>query len=194
MRRFLRHHKMLAVLSDGLPTDGDIIPRFGNTGVAVVSIYITNQHLDNARHLFSEKSPAWDKGASLMYDFGSTITTQKIPQTIFVKKDWTVDITNNQTRLFCQVNHPDVIDDVCSLARDVVCNQDALADFLSAVDLDIYINGVNAENLRANAIATVVHIAMKRIQEREGGYPTFREIKEAMSEDALCKSESYGLR
>ncbi len=191
MRRFHRHHKMLVVLSDGLPTDGDAILKFSNAGVTVVSIYITNQHLDNARRLFSKKSSAWDKGASLMYDLASTLTTQEIPRTIFVKKDWTVDITNNQTRLFCQVNHPDVIDDVCSLARDVVCNQDALADFLSAVDLDIYINGVNAENLRAphqvggtcyaNAIATVVHIAMKRIQQREGGYPTFREIKEAMT-------------
>ncbi len=190
MRRFHRYHKMLVVLSDGIPTDGDTIPDFNDADVTVVSIYITNKHLDNARRLFSEKSPAWDKGARLMYDLGSTITTQKIPRTIFVKRDWVVDITNNQTRLFCQVNHPDVIDDVCSLARDVVCKQDVLPDLLSAVDLDIYINGVNAENLRAsrqigdtcyaNAMATVVHLAMKQIQEREGGCPLFADIREAL--------------
>ena len=188
MRRFHRHHKMLVVLSDGAPADGDTIPDFTYADVTVVSIYITNEHLDNARRLFSEKSRAWGKGASLMFHLASTITTQRIPRTIFVKQGWSVDITYNQTRLFCQVNHPDVIDDVCSLAKDVVCNQDALADFLSAVDLDIYINGVNAENLRApgqvgetcyaNAIAVVVHLAMKRIHEREGGYPEFEEIRE----------------
>ncbi len=191
MRRFHRHHKMLVVLSDGLPTDGDAIPDFSDADVKVVSIYITNEHLDNARRLFSEKSEAWGKGTRFMYDLSSSITTQKIPRTIFVKRGWEVDITGNQTRLFCQVNHPDVIDDVCSLAKDVVCIQDALADVLSAVDLDIYINkaneGFGAKEQKfgtcyANAAAAVMHLAMKRIEGREGGYPGFFDLRKTMIE------------
>ncbi len=125
-----------------------------------------------------------------MFDLSSTITTQLIPRTRFVTKGWAVDVKNNQTHLFCQVNNPDVIDDVCILARDVICNQDALADFLSAVDLDIYVNGVNAKNLRArhqrgetcyaNTIGVVMHLAIKRIQDREGGYPEFEELRETI--------------
>ena len=197
MRRFHRHHKMLVVLSDGLPSDGDSIPDFTYSDVTVVSIYITHERLEKPRRLFSEISTSWKKGPRFMFHLSSSISTQKIPRSIFVKrekeKEWTVDITNNQTRLFCQVNHPHVIDDVCTLAKGVVCDQDALADFLSAVDLDLYINGVNAENLSAplqvggtcyaNAMATAVHLAIQRIiKDREGGYPTFTHIRKALIE------------
>ena len=82
------------------------------------------------------------------------------------------------------MNHPDILDEVCDLARDVVCSQDALSDMLSSIDLDLYINKANESFAPghehqvgtasyANAAATVLPLAMKRIIERDGEFPYF---------------------
>ena len=103
-----------------------------------------------------------------------------------MKKGWTIDIDNNETRLFFQVNHPDIIKDVCHLAKNGVLSQDALSDALSSVDLDIYINKANegfgakrqhGGTCYANATAAVLHLAMKRIVRRDGGYPDFFDLR-----------------
>ncbi len=186
---FEKYDKILFILSHGIATDDSEVPDFSRKNVTVVTCYITNRNLPNPRRLYSRKSQEWINGAKFMFNLSSTITTQRIPRTLFIKRGWTVDTTDNQTRLFCQVNHPDVIDDVCGLARDVVCNQDALADVLSAVDLDIYFNKANdgfkameqvGETCYANAAAAVMHLAMKRIVGREGGYPDFFELRETL--------------
>ena len=59
---------------------------------------------------------------------------------MFVKRDWSIEVKNNETRLFLQVNHPDHLRDACDLARDVVCSQEVLSDFRAHGDLDVYIN------------------------------------------------------
>ena len=98
---------------------------------------------------------------------------------MFVKRGWTIDITNNETHLFLQVNHPDHLREGCEVARNVVCSQDALSDFIVSVDLDTYINrevkGYKAkkgqeedeETWYAHASATVLHLSMRRILGRE---------------------------
>ncbi|KAL9986940.1 hypothetical protein ACROYT_G001158, partial [Oculina patagonica] len=124
-----------------------------------------------------------------MFRMSSTITTQEIPRTMFVKRGWKIDIDNNETRLFFQVNNPEIIKDVCDMAKNGVLSQDALSDILSSVDLDIYINqaseGFGAKKQHggtcyANASAAVLHLAMKRIIGRDGGYPDFFELREKL--------------
>ena len=124
-----------------------------------------------------------------MFQLSSTIPTQSIPRTIFVKKGWTIDSTNNETKLFCQVNHPNLIKDVCSLAKDVVCSQEALSDVLASVDLDLYINRANdnfpaqkqvGKTCYAVASAIVLHLAMHRIVGRDDGYPDFMTLRDDM--------------
>ncbi|KAL9986942.1 hypothetical protein ACROYT_G001160, partial [Oculina patagonica] len=184
---FANHQKLLFILSDGQPGDkGDPpIQQLSDLGVTIVSCFITDQQLSDPRHLYSILDESWEKPAKTMFRMSSTITTQKIPRTLFVKRGWEIDIDNNETRLFFQVNHPDIIKDVCDMAKKGVLSQDVLSDILSSVDLDIYINqaseGFGAKRQHggtcyANASATVLHLAMKRIIGRDGGYPDFFEL------------------
>lgn len=185
---FANHQKLLFILSDGMPSDGNDPPlqTLSNLGVTVVSCFITNQKLSDPRHLYSIPDENWEDPAKFMFRMSSIITTQKIPHTLFVKKGWKIDIDNNETRLFFQVNHPDLIRDVCDMAKKGVLGQDALSDMLSTVDLDLYINKSSDEfgakrqhggTCYANASAAVLHLAMKRIIGRDGGYPDFFELR-----------------
>lgn len=139
---FANHQKLLFILSDGQPADGNDPPlqNLSNLGVTIVSCFITNQSLSDPRHLYSILDESWEKPAKTMFRMSSTITTQMIPRTLFLKRGWKIDIDNNETRLFFQVNHPEIIKDVCDMAKNGVLSQDALSDMLSTVDLDIYIN------------------------------------------------------
>ena len=64
-----------------------------------------------------------------------------------------------------------------------------LSDLLASVDLDLYINQTNDSfgakeqhggTSYANAVAAVMHLAMKRIIGRDGGYPDFFELREEL--------------
>ena len=195
--KFRNHKKLLFILSDGYPSDEDVsdpgrkdraLSKLTIAGVTVVSCFITDTTQIDPRRLFSSMGPDWDRGAKFLFSFSSKVSTQSLPRTIFVKRGWTIDITNNETNLFLQVNHPEHLREGCEVARNVVCCQDALSDILASVDLDLYINqnvrGYKAKGEQeggtcyANASATVLHLSMKRILGREGGYPDFYKLRE----------------
>ena len=194
--KFSSHKKLLFILSDGIPTDlvtigpaeiDRVISRFAEADVTVVSCYITDSTRIEPKRLFSQEKPDWDLAAKIMLVLSSKIPTQSLPRTMFVKRDWTIDHTNNETHLFLQLNHPDNVREICEVARNVVCCQDALSDLLASVALDLHINqdvkcykakGRLGANCSVNAAATVLHLSMKRILGREGGYPNVYKIKE----------------
>ena len=175
---FVNHHKMLFILSDGEPTDEKDPPKdeedlqnlLRQLRVTTVSCFITNHGLPVPRRLYSILDESWEDPAKFMFRMSSVIKTQEIPHTLFVKREWKVDIDNNETRLFFQVNHPDLIRDVCDIAKNCVLCKDALSGVLCAVDVDLYINQSNKwfgakkqdkETCYANAAAAVVHLATK---------------------------------
>ena len=196
---FRSHKKLLFVLSDGDPTDGEdndsarikeAATRLENAGVTVVGCFLTKSTMIQPRQLYSEMKTDWDQGAKFLFSLSSITPTQSIPRTMFVKRDWSIEVKNNETRLFLQVNHPDHLRDACDLARNVVCSQEALSDLLADVDLDAYINQsvrdyeAQAEQeghtCYAHASATVLHLTMKRIHGPENDVPTFVELKDEM--------------
>ena len=188
LSKYQEHHKLLFVLSDGMPADGNNPPSkaLSDLGVTTVCCFITDRSISDPLRLYSIADQSWEGPAKFMFRLSSTLQTQLIPRTVFVKRGWRIDTTNNETRLFWQVNHPDIVSDVCDLARNVVCCQDALADVLATVSLDLYINqanqGFGAKEQKggtcyANASAAVLHLAMKRILGRRGGYPDFFDIR-----------------
>ena len=132
--------------------------------------------------------PDWDPVTQFLFSLSSKVSTQSLPRTMFVKRDWTIDITNNETRLFLQVNHPDHLREGCEVARNVVCCQDALSDMLASVNMDFYINQKvrdykakrkqEGETCYAEAAATVLHLSMTRIRGREGGCPDFYTLRD----------------
>ena len=189
-------YKLLFVLSDGQPTDGNDPPlnELTDLGVNVVSCYITRRPIEEPRRLYSNLNWEWEDAAKFMFNRSSVVRADKIPRTLFVKKGWKIDIDRNETHLFFQINHPDLIDEVCDLARDCVCSQDSLADVLSYIKLDIYINRANEglspdrqeekeKTCYAIASATVIHMVLmlKAFSVgREGGYPDFYEIRDEL--------------
>ena len=196
---FQSHKKLLFVLSDGDPTDGGendsaaikkVATRLENAGVTVVGCFVTQSKTIQPRQMFSKMNTNWDSGSKFLFSLSSTITTQSIPRTMFVKRDWSIDFENNETRLFLQVNNPDHLRDACDLARNVVCSQEALSDLLADVDLDVYINQSvrdyeaqekqEGHTCYAHASATVLHLTMKQIHGPENDVPTFVELKDEM--------------
>ncbi|XP_020893175.1 uncharacterized protein LOC110232334, partial [Exaiptasia diaphana] len=197
--KFKYHKKLLLVISDGYPTDDPfftkkdlLIAKFRETDITIVSCFITRLHDDvEPKRLFS-KDYHWEDGAKLLFELSSKIPADLVPRTIFVKRGWKIDITNNETKLFLQVNHPVFLKDVCDLARNVVCCQDALADALTSVSLDIYINqsrndfGAKKQEggtSYANASAAVLYLSMKRILGRQGGYPEFNDLRQELIDE-----------
>lgn len=198
--QFSSHKKLLFILSDGWPTDGDIndrvrveraVSKLKEAGVTVVGCFVTHSTQNESKRLFSEMTPDWHPGAKFLFSLSSKLPTQSIPRTVFVKRDWFIETTNNETSLFLQVNHPDHMQEACQLAREVVCSGDALSDFLTSVWLDDYINR-ELENYKAkeeqeestcyaHASATVIHLALKRIHGRPADkYPSFKELKDKL--------------
>ena len=195
---FSRHKKLLFILSDGEPSDGEtadrariaqVVQKLTKAGVTVVSCFVTDSEQVEPKRLFSWMRLSWKSGEKFMFSLSSKLSTQSLPRTIFVDRGWTIDITNNVTHLFLQVNHPDHLREACEVARKVVCSQDALSDFIVSVDLDLYINrevkGYKAkkgqeedeETCYAHASATVLHLSMRRILGRDS-YPDFEELKD----------------
>ena len=188
--------KLLFILSDGYPSDEDVsdparkyraVSKLTTAGVTVVSCFITNSFQIEPKRLFSKMKPDWDRGAKFLFSLSSKVSTQSLPRTMFVKRDWTIDITNNETHLFLQVNHPEHLRAGCEVARNVVCCKDALSDMLASVNIDFYINQEvkdckaklqEGDTCAANAAATVLHLSMTRIRGREGGCPDFCTLRD----------------
>ena len=134
--------------------------------------------------------PDWDKAAKFLFKLSSKLPTQSLPRTFFVKRGWSIEIINSETRVFLQVNNPDHMREACQVARKVVCSQDALSDLLVSVDLDVYVKQTlegykanekqDGETCYANAAATVLHLAMSRILGRQGGYPDFYKLRQEL--------------
>lgn len=191
-KKYSKHDKILFILSDGMPTDyvlSSVFVELKRLGVTIVSCLITRSHNIDPKKLYSVENINWDEGGKFLFNLSSTISSQLLPRTIFTKRGWDIDITNNETKLFLQINHPDNIHDVCDLARSVVCCQDSLSDLLVNVSLDICINQSTSEfkaqeqkggTCYANAAAAVLHLSMKRIIGRDGGYPDFDNLRKVM--------------
>ena len=107
-------NKMLFVLSDGDPTDGSnknnakirqIISKL--TGVTLVSCFIPRSSSMDPKRLYDTIQAGWESGAKFLFSLSSHVPTQHLTRAILGKRGWKIDINNNKTRLFVQVNHPD---------------------------------------------------------------------------------------
>ena len=117
-----------------------------------------------------------------MFSLSSEIETALLPRIIFIKRGWEVEATNNRTKLFAQVNHPTLLNEISDFVQNVLTSRDSLSDVLSSVSLDLYINHIRQDfeaplqiggTCYANAAAAVLHLAMHRIVGRDHGYPNF---------------------
>jgi hypothetical protein len=115
-------HKLLILVGDGEPTDGDptqAIQRIKDLGVFIASCFVTNENVAEPRHLYGQPSPAWGAEASLMFQAASVIE-EDLYREFLEGHGWRVE---NNARLFAQVNHSEILEEFLTLgfARAEVC-------------------------------------------------------------------------
>ena len=90
-REYAGHNltKILCLVSDGLPTDGDPLPIAkqlqSQHQLQIVACYITNQNIAPSRTIFDCACTQWDDGAKLMFNLASPVSidplyTQNLPR------------------------------------------------------------------------------------------------------------------
>lgn len=184
--------KVLFILSDGEPADGDpgpIAEQLHALGVKIVTCFLTSDTIENPRCLLDTLDPSWGPrdGRAVLFKMSSTMQNAHTPLSFLVDANWQLPLSG-ESRLFVQANSLDVVNELCQVVvSQLTMDCDALVDVLEKVPLGIYINQKNADFIPkkqyestcyANAIAAVFHLAMSRIIGREGGYPDFYAIRD----------------
>ncbi|WAR32015.1 hypothetical protein MAR_034557 [Mya arenaria] len=181
--------KILVVLSDGEPTDSGnlytVSKDLHKLKVDVVCCFIHRESGISPKRLFCKTEVSWEDGAKFLFEISSHVPSNIMPRAILLKNGWDLEIENNETKLFIHVNHPDHIENFCRVAKSTICCQEYLSDVLVTVAVDIYISQSNFTAKKqdggtcyANASAAAIHMAMKRIHAREGGYPDFTTLRQ----------------
>ena len=136
------------ILPGGEPTDGEtacvdgegvdqLVSKLTTASVTVVRCFVSDSTQIKLRRPFSKMRPDWDQDTKFMFSLSSKVPPQSLPRTIFVKRGWTIDYTNNEKHLFMQLNHPDNLREICKMARNVICSH---ASFDVSVALDLLFN------------------------------------------------------
>ena len=171
--------------------------------VSVVCCFVGRSSNIRRRHLFDKAEDDWCDGAKNLFDLSSVVPCQLLPRATILQNGWTFDIDKNSTKLFAHVNDPEQMREICRLGKNIVCNQDCLSDLLGSVSMDIYINQSNSTlsarlqvggTCYANASATAIHLSLKRILGRDGGYPKFEDIRrELIREHGSNSADTFGV-
>ncbi len=102
-------HRMFLLISDGEPTDGDPLPvlrQIRESGVTVVTCYVTNHDVVTPRLLRGSPEPTWPKEAKLMFDAASPLEEQDVFSRHLLRSGWVIE---HDAHLFLQVNHSEIL-------------------------------------------------------------------------------------
>jgi len=108
-------HRLLVLISDGVPTDGDPGPaleRIKSQGVFVASCLVTDTDVTEPRRLYAEPRTDWDQAASLMFGAASAVEDDDIYKELLEGQGWSVA---ERARLFTQINHSEMMDEFLQL-------------------------------------------------------------------------------
>jgi SEFIR domain len=115
--------KVLFVLSDGEPTDGDprTIAKTLPSDVTIVSCFVTNTDVTMARTLFGVPDSTWTLGARLMFDISSVAEPDNPFVQLLQARGWIVPA---EARLFLQVNQSGILEEFVSGLTAYVSDMD----------------------------------------------------------------------
>ena len=179
--------KVLFLLSDGEATDGDPVQfaeQFRQNHVLIFVCLLTSDNISDPRRLYYDPDSKWSKAHRAMFELSSTVENCHSAMSILLEQGWELPEAGH-SRLFIQANHPDVIKEFSNLLIYISEHNDVLLSMVGRVSLDMYINASNSTfeprlqiggTCYAHAVATVFHLAMRRIEGREGGVPDFADI------------------
>ena len=189
--------KVLFILSDGQSTDGDprsIAQALRDSGVTVVTCFLTADHISNPKCLLDPFSKFQDQaGKQALFDMSSVVHNTEKPVCYLGDFDWKLPLSG-ESSLFIQANSLETVNQFCKVVVSQMTDRsfDSIVHVLEKAPLATYINQTNADfkpksqeggTCYANAIAAVLHLAMHRIVEREGGIPDFYEIRKRIIDE-----------
>jgi hypothetical protein len=103
---------ILFVLSDGGPTDGtpeevlDVAQSLQESGVFVVSCYLTDQDIVDSKKLYGSSQANWPEAAKLAFAYSSVIPEASSFDMYFREFNWK---TEKDARMFAQVNQTELM-------------------------------------------------------------------------------------
>ena len=185
--------KVLFILSNGKLADGNpsviIAKKLRTLGVKIVTCFLTSDTVENPRCLLDTLDPSWeqDDGRAVLFNMSSTMLNAHTPLSFLVDLNWQLP-SSGESRLFFQANSQDVVNQLCQVVvSQLTMDCDALIDIIEKIPLGIYIDEKIANfvpekqskgTCYAHAIAAVFHLVMSHIVDREGGTPSFYEIRD----------------
>ncbi len=115
--RDVDQQRVLLVVSDGEPNDGDPRPKFEamrESGIAVISCFVTDDDVVDPRVLVGMPQPTWSSGARLMFEIASPVEERGPFARYLLGQGWAIE---PGARLFVQVNHSDVLEEFIRVTR-----------------------------------------------------------------------------
>jgi len=111
---------VLALVSDGEPTDGDPIPlarAIRDIGVTIISCFITDRDLVNPRTLYGKSEPIWTPYAQTMFEMASEIPDDSPLTRYLLRNGWSIQA---KPKAFIQANHSRVLHELMGMAMSPV--------------------------------------------------------------------------
>ena len=199
--------RVLCVISDGISSDGDpreiakYLSDSDKMDVVIATCFLTSDHIEKPKCLIYDPDPSWGRndGRRVLFEMSSIMKNTHTPISYLVDADWELSLAG-ESRLFIQANSLDVVNEFCRIVISQMSKHcDALVHVLEKINLADYINVTNAEFMPkqqqgetcyANACAAVLNLAMHRIVDREGGVPSFKELRKKL----IAKYGEHGKR
>ncbi|KAK3386422.1 hypothetical protein B0H63DRAFT_558144 [Podospora didyma] len=156
-------------------TDGDPVPlasQLKNDGIFVATIFLTNKSSEAQKELYDRPKDSWDGGQRALFEM-------------------TTHPSSGECALYAAVCSSDALEEFCSVLLSArFGSADVMLDILERCDHDRFINDKHVSIRRnpsdqgdegvcyAHATAAEIHMALLRIVDREGGYPTIEAIRD----------------
>jgi hypothetical protein len=106
-----RERRMLLLVSDGEPTDGDPLPnllKIQKQDITVVTCYVTDHDVIEPRVLRKSVVSSWPSEAKLMFEAASELAEDDVFNRQLLRNGWIVE---PNAHLFLQVNHSELLSD-----------------------------------------------------------------------------------
>lgn len=185
--------RALLLVSDGLSTDGDPWPmaeELKQENVTIATIFLTDNKTRSDRRLYDKPDGhSFDGGQLKLFRMASKVSVLKHPVSVLAAIGWSVP-SSGDCALYATVCSSRVLEEFCSMLLSARFGSgDALLDIIGKTQLDAYIDDEHVRSCNnpsdqghtrtcyAHATAAILHMALIRIYEREGGCPSIAEIR-----------------
>lgn len=186
--------RVLVIVSDGNSTDGPplhLAKELKKDRVTIAAVFLTANASIPLRQLYDEShAHSLSSGQITLLNIATRISVTQHPLPVLASMGWRVP-SSGECGLYTSVCSSDALEEFCSILLSArFGSADALLDILGRVDLDAYINDRHIQTWNnpsdqgqtgtcyAHAAAGILHMALTRIVDREGGCPSIPQIRE----------------